>query len=86
MKNKNENRIEDNITETVTTVASKVNKTVNDTGDKIRGFLGDEDTVQQIKNAAADLNQFVQKNPWTSVLGALAIGYVVGSFCHKRRY
>lgn len=38
-----------------------------------------------VKDWAADANHFVKKNPWVAVAGALAIGYLLGSWSSGRR-
>ena len=51
---------------------------------RITDFVDDSDTVDQVKKLAKDANEFVQKNPWTAVVGALVIGYILGSAGKKR--
>lgn len=84
MAQNHDKKIEDNINDSVNNAADKLNDVVNETGERLRDFLQSEDTVQQIKKAAEDLDRFVQKNPWTAAVGALAIGYFIGSFGRKK--
>lgn len=84
MTHNQDKKIEETINDTVHRATDKMNDVVNETGERLREFLESEETIQHIKKAAEDLDRFVQKNPWTSVVGALAIGYFVGSIGRRK--
>ncbi len=48
-------------------------------------ILEESKTTEQLKIWAKEANDFVQKNPWAAVAGALVIGYVLGSSKNKHR-
>ena len=84
MAQNHDKKIEDEINFSFNNAAEKMNDVVTETGERLREFLQDENTLQHIKKAADDLDRFVQKNPWTSAVGALAIGYFIGSLSRKK--
>lgn len=51
---------------------------------KFDNFINDSETSDQIKKIASNTNEFVQKNPWVAVVGALFIGYLIGSSRSKK--
>lgn len=53
----------------------KSKETLKNVGD----ILEESKTAEQVKALAKQANDFVQQNPWLAVVGALAIGYILGS-------
>lgn len=44
-----------------------------------------QDPQEKLKEWTEDAKDFVEKNPWVAVAGALALGYVLGSLMSRRR-
>lgn len=68
---------------------SKVEDFVSENVDKafnrLNDFVESSETSDQIKKLVKETNEFVQKNPWTAVVGAVVIGYVLGSLSRRHQ-
>lgn len=52
--------------------------------DLMQEFLQGQDPTDKAKELAAEATEFVRRHPWAAVAGAVAIGYLLGSFSAQR--
>ncbi|WP_373650047.1 hypothetical protein [Schlesneria sp. DSM 10557] len=76
-----------NVLETVQTATATVSETVGTVTDAVQGTVQDVrttlyDGVESVKGAF-DISQHVEKHPWISMMGAVAVGYVGASLLHR---
>ena len=74
---------EGDVGERVSEVRSKIEEKLEDARDRIRDAAAG-DKAERMKSAARSTETYVRENPWTAVLIAAGLGYIIGNLGRRR--